>query len=252
MAIRYNEKNRSFQLDTKAASYVIGVVDAEGFVGHAYFGKKLGEDDVAYLMRTGENPFTPETNARDRLSFLDSFPMEYPCGGVGDYRESAISVRSAAGHRGLQLTYESHRIYQGKKPLEGLPATWGSEQDTETLELVLTDKVLGLKAVLSYSIFEGIDAVVRSTKLINESGSPVYIDRILSAAMDMDNRGYDKILLHGSWARERHIDRTPVGYGMQGMSSLRGEEGHQTHPFMALLEKTATEDAGEVYGINLV
>ena len=99
MAIRYNEKNKSFQLDTKSASYVIGIADAEGFVGHAYFGKKLGEDDVTYLMRAQEHPFTPESNSRDRLSFLDCFPMEYPTGGVGDFRESAIAVRSSSGHR---------------------------------------------------------------------------------------------------------------------------------------------------------
>ena len=252
MAIIYNENSKSFKLDTKSTSYVIGIVDAEGFVGHAYFGKKLGEDDVTYLMRTGEAPFTPQTNERDRLSFLDSFPQEYPTGGIGDYRESAIVVRDNGGHRALQLTMDSYCIYKGKKPLEGLPATWGSEEDTETLELVLTDKVLNIKAVLSYSVFEGIDAVVRSIKLYNESSAPVFIERIMSASMDMDNKDYDKIMLNGSWARERHIDRTPVSYGVQSMSSLRGEEGHQTHPFMALLEKTATEDTGEVYGINLV
>ncbi len=252
MAIQYNEQAKSFQLDTKAASYVIGIADAEGFVGHAYFGKKLGEDDVTYLMRAGEHPFTPESNSRDRLSFLDCFPMEYPTGGVGDFRESAIVVRSSGGHRGLQLTFDSYNIYKGKKPLDGLPATWGSEEDTETLELVLTDKVLKVKAVLSYSVFEGIDAVVRSVKLYNESDAPVFIERIMSASMDMDNREFDKILLTGSWARERHINRTPVNYGIQGMSSVRGEEGHQTHPFMALLDKTATEDMGDVYGINLI
>ena len=252
MAIKYNEKSKSFQLDTKAASYVIGIVDAEGFVGHAYFGKKLGDDDVTYLMRTEENPFTPERNARDRLSFLDCFPMEYPTGGVGNFRESGVVVRSNGGHRALQLTFDSYHIYKGKKPLSGLPATWGSEEDTETLELVLTDPVLKIKAVLSYSIFDGIDAVVRSVRLYNESSEPVFIERIMSASMDMDNREYDKILLTGSWARERHINRTPVNYGVQSMSSVRGEEGHQTHPFMALLDKTATEDAGEVYGINLI
>ena len=252
MAIQYNEQAKSFQLDTKAASYVIGIADAEGFVGHAYFGKKLGEDDVTYLMRAGEHPFTPESNSRDRLSFLDCFPMEYPTGGVGDFRESAIVVRSCGGHRGLQLTFDSYHIYKGKKPLDGLPATWGSEEDTETLELVLTDKVLKVKAVLSYSVFEGIDAVVRSVKLYNESDAPVFIERIMSASMDMDNREYDKILLNGSWARERHMERTPVNYGIQGMSSVRGEEGHQTHPFMALLDKTTTEDMGDVYGINLI
>ena len=112
MAIRNNEKANSFQLDTKGSSYVIGIADAEGFVGHAYFGRKLGDDDVTYLMRAGEHPFTPEKNARDRLSFLDCFPMEYPTGGVGDFRESAIVVRSNDGHRALQLTLDSYCIFR--------------------------------------------------------------------------------------------------------------------------------------------
>ena len=117
MAIWDNDKTRSFQLDTKAASYVIGIADAEGFVGHAYFGKRLGADDVTYLMRAEEHPFTPDRNARDRLSFLDCFPMEYPTGGVGDFRESAVVVRSNGGHRGLQLTFAGYNIYKGKKEL---------------------------------------------------------------------------------------------------------------------------------------
>lgn len=63
MAITYCEENRSFKLDTENTSYVIGIVDAENFVGHAYYGKKLGDDDVNYLLRTGEAPFTPEKTA---------------------------------------------------------------------------------------------------------------------------------------------------------------------------------------------
>ncbi len=252
MAIIYLEKSRSFMLQTKNTSYVIGIVDAENFVGHAYFGPKLHEDDVTYLMRCGEAPFTPETNARDRLSFLDCFPQECPTGGVGDFRESAIAVRNANGNYGLELTMDEYRIFKGKKKLEGLPATWGSEEDSETLELVLSDKVLGVEAVLSYSIFEGIDAVVRSVRLSNKGGEPVTIERIMSASIDMDNRDYDKIILHGSWARERYMDRTSVNYGVQSTASLRGESGHQQQPFMALLEKTATQNSGEVYGIHLI
>lgn len=252
MAIMYHEKNGSFKLDTKGTSYVIGIVDEEKFVGHAYYGPRLLDDDVSYLLKTGEAPFTPEKNSRDRLSFLDCFPQEYPTGGVGDFRESAIVVRDNDGHRALALTLSDYRIYKGKDPLAGLPATWGSEEDTETLELTLVDKVLGIKAILSYSVFEGIDAVARSVRLVNDGEAPVTIERVMSASIDMDNREYDKIILHGSWARERHIDRTPVSYGVQSTSSLRGESGHQQQPFMALLEKSATQDAGEVYGINLI
>lgn len=252
MNITYNEAAGCFKLDMENASYVIGIVDEEQFVGHAYFGKKLGEEDVAYLLRTGEAPFTPDKNARDRLSFLDCFPMEYPTGGIGDFRESAIEVKDEGGHRALQLNYVNHRIYDGKKALEGLPATWGNEKDVKTLELTLEDKALQLQVVLSYSVFDGIDAVARNTKVINKGDAPVMLEKVMSASIDMDDREYDKLILHGSWARERHMDRSPLNYGVQSTASLRGESGHQQQPFMALLERHATQDVGEVYGINLL
>lgn len=252
MEIKYNEAEKSFRLDTENTTYVIGIADAEQFVGHAYYGRRLGEDDVSYLMRTGEAPFTPDVNSRDRLSFLDCFPQEFPSGGVGDFRESAVILEDAEGHRAAEFHLESYRIYEGKEPLAGLPATWGNSQDTKTLELTLLDAVLQVEAVLSYSVFADVDAVVRSVRLKNNSGRPVLIRRIMSASMDMDDRDYDKLVLHGSWARERHMDRTPLNYGVQSNSSVRGESGHQQQPFMALLEKSATYDSGEVYGINLI
>ena len=252
MAIIYQEKSNSFMLNTPNTSYVIGIADAEKFVGHAYYGERLSEDDVTYLMRTGEAPFTPDKNSRDRLSFLDCFPQEYPTQGIGDYRESAIAVKSAGGHNALQLNLTDYRIYRGKEKLQGLPATWGSEEDTETLELTLEDKVLHVKAILSYSIFEGIDAVVRSVRIVNAGTEPVMLEKVMSASIDMDDAGYDKIILHGSWARERYIDRTPVNHGVQSTSSLRGESGHQQQPFMALLSHSTTQDTGDIYGMHLI
>lgn len=91
-AIHYYEKERVFKLDTPHTSYLIGIVDEEKFLGHIYYGAKITDYDVRALMRTGEAPFVPSQNNRDRSSFLDTFPMEYPGHGVGDYRESAISV----------------------------------------------------------------------------------------------------------------------------------------------------------------
>ncbi|MGN0505405.1 MAG: alpha-galactosidase [Lachnospiraceae bacterium] len=250
MGITYFEKEHIFKLDTKNTSYVIGIVDKEGFVGHVYYGKRLYEADLSYLMRICEGPFTPETNERDRLSFYDTFSQEYPTHGIGDFRESAIRVEDAGGHSAMKLTYLSHEIYKGKKALVGLPATWGD--NAWTLELTLQDEVLGLQVVLSYSVFEDVDAVVRSTKVVNRSKATVYLTKVMSASFDMDNRDYDKLVLYGSWARERHINRTPVSYGLQGSRSLRGEGGHQEHAFTALLEPSAGQNHGEVYGMDLI
>lgn len=252
MGIAYFEKERIFRLDTKKTSYVIGIVDREGFVAHVYYGKRLKEADLVYLTRIGEGPFTPESNERDRLSFYDCFPMEYPTHGIGDFRESALRVTDAGGHSAAKLTYAGHRIYAGKKKLEGLPATWGNETDTETLELTLKDEVLGLTVVLSYSVFADTDAIVRHTLVRNESRETMRLTKVMSASLDMDNREYDKLVLYGSWARERHMDRTAIAYGIHSNRSLRGEGGHQEHAFTAWMEKTTGQNQGEVYGMDLI
>ena len=75
MGIVYYEQDRIFKLDTPRTSYMMGVVDKEGFLGHIYYGKKVSGHELAYLLRTEEPPFVPSRNERDRLSFLDKFPM---------------------------------------------------------------------------------------------------------------------------------------------------------------------------------
>ena len=55
MGIFFDEKTRQFQLDTVHTSYLLGIVDEEGFLGHIYYGKKIGRQDARYLMRTGED-----------------------------------------------------------------------------------------------------------------------------------------------------------------------------------------------------
>lgn len=252
MGICYFEKERVFKLDTKASSYLIGIVDEEGFLGHIYYGKRMQDHDVAYLMRTQEAPFVPSTNARDRLSFLDSFPMEYPTHGLGDFREDAISVKTVGGHVALQLSYVSHEIFAGKKALKNLPATFGSEKECTTLEILCEDKILGLQVVLSYTAFEDVDAITRSVRVVNQAADPIFLTKVMSTCVDMDNRDFDLITLHGSWARERHINRRPLSPGFQGVSSLRGESSHQEHPFMALVSHNADQDMGEAYGFSFV
>jgi alpha-galactosidase len=252
MGIQYFEQERIFKLDTKNTSYLIGIVDEEKFVGHVYYGKKLDDHNVDYLMRIHEAPFVPSKNNRDRLSFYDSFPFEYSTHGIGDFREDSIAIETKSGHTALQLSYASHKIMSGKPNLKDLPATFGEDSECTTLEILCKDSVLGLEIILSYTAFEEVDAITRSAIVTNAGKEEIYLTKVLSACLDMDNQDFDLITLHGSWARERHIQRRSVGFGKQGTSSLRGESSHQDHPFMALAQKTATQDRGEVYGFNLV
>ena len=252
MGIQFFEEERIFKLDTPKSSYMIGIVDEENFVGHVYYGKKCRDHKMGYLMRTGEAPFVPSKNERDRLSFLDAFPFEYSTHGLGDYRESCIQVKSQGGHSVVELGYESHKIYNGKPKLAGLPATFGAENECSTLELVCRDKVLNLKVILYYSVFEDTDVVTRSVKVINEGNEVIYLTKVLSACLDMDNQDFELLTMHGSWARERKVQYRKIGCGQQGVASLRGESSHQDHPFIALKAGDATQEMGNVYGMHFV
>lgn len=84
--------------------------------------------------------------------------MEYTGSDLGDYREGTLEVRTTSGHTGVSLSYLSHRIYDGKEKLNGLPATFGQDSECKTLELTCEDKILHLQVILSYSTFADSDA----------------------------------------------------------------------------------------------
>lgn len=252
MGIQYNETAGTFKLDTAHTSYIIGVVDEEQFIGHVYYGARISNTDASYLMRTKEAPFVPSQNQRDRSSFLDTFPMEYPGNGVGDYRESAIAVLDKNGNTAVQLLYTGHKIYAGKPKIPGLPAVFGSEAECQTLEITAMDQVLGLEVVLYYSVFADKDVITRSVRIRNSAEEPVFLTKVMSAALDMDAEDYQMMSLHGSWARERQIEYRAIGYGRQSVGSVRGESSHQEHPFLALLSENATQESGRVYGFHFV
>ena len=68
----------------------------------------------------------------------------------------------------------------------------------------------------------------------------------------MDNKDFEAISLHGSWARERQIETVPVSHGKYSVESIRGESSHQDHPFLALKTKNADQENGEVYAMHFV
>ena len=92
----------------------MAVVDKENFVGHVYYGKKLRDANIAYLLRTGEGPFVPSENNRERVSFYDTFPMEYPGNGLGDYRRKCHFGENRKRSFRCITFYVSHKILTEK------------------------------------------------------------------------------------------------------------------------------------------
>ena len=178
--------------------------------------------------------------------------MEYPTGGIGDYRESCLNIRNAAGNMGCELHYTGHEIYKGKKGLKGLPASFATEDEAETLEITLKDADLDLEVVLSYTAFEKENVITRSVRVQNQGKEDLRIEKILSACLDMDNENFSMLSLHGTWARERHIQTGELHYGKQVISSARGESSHQEHPFIALVTNGTEQENGKVYAMHFV
>lgn len=251
MGIKFVEGKKIFHMDTKRTTYLIGL-SPEGYVGHIYYGRRLRSEGSNYLLRMEEAPFTPSVREREKASFLDSFPAEYPTGGIGDYRESCLDVRCDSGSVGCELLYKEYRITGGKPALSGLPASFGTEDEVETLEIVCEDRLLGLEVTLSYSVFEETDMITRNVRAVNQGDRHLKLEKVYSACLDMDNRDFEMITLAGSWARERHIQRGVLRYGKQTVSSVKGESSHQEHPFLALVTPETTQETGEVYAMNFV
>ena len=245
--ITYLENERQFQLDTPHASYVLTVTE-EGYLLHTYWGKRIAPQDLTDLLRLSDPPFVPAKNERERASFLDCAPFEYPCAGIGDYREPAIVLEDGAF--ACDLRYVSHRIYNGKYAPRCLPHTWGN--GCETLEILMRDEPTGLEVKLHYTVFEGIDAVIRSVSLENCGSRDLMLRRVLSASVDLDDDRFEMITLYGSWARERQAERLPIRHGKQRIDSTRGESSHQYSPFFALVRPETTEESGVAYGFTLI
>ena len=104
------------------------------------------------------------------------------------------------------LRYVSHKMYEGKPKLEGLPATFATEESgCSTLEITMYDKYADIEVVLIYTAFDKLDVITRSAVITNKSEKPFKITRALSACVDFDTDKMDMITLNGSWARERAL-----------------------------------------------
>ncbi len=253
MGIVFDSSNNTFHLQSERMSYIIQMVKP-GYVAHLYWGKRLNSSNFSALFQIRERAFAPNPEPSNPDLSLDTLPQEYPGYGNSDFRVPSFQVQLENGSTVVDLRYDGlHEISKGKPKLDGLPATY-VEDDSEatTLHIQLADVVTGLTVILSYTVYENEDVIIRSVRFRNEGVERMKLLRALSFNIDFHDAGYDLLHLHGSWARERQLERRPLLTGMQSIESRRGASSHQHNPFFALLKKDATEDYGEVYAFNLV
>lgn len=253
MGIVYDSNSQTFHLQGKSSSYIMQLIKSK-YLAHVHWGRQVRGTNLGSLLATRRRcSFSPSTDPNDLTLSLDTLPQEFPAYGGSDFRVPAYQVQLEDGTTVSEFVYESHRIYAGKTPLEGLPSTYTEDDsEAESIDIVLVDAMIGLKAVLTYTVFRDLDAITRSVRFMNVGNQSIKLLRALSFGIDLSHSDFDMLHLSGTWARERHIERRPILTGGSVIESRRGSSSHSLNPFMALLSKQADEDQGEAYGFSLV
>ena len=250
MSIQVNASNRLFHLQTKHTSYVFHVIE-DGSLGQLYYGPKIPfKDDYANLNTREEHDCTNTRTDEDVEFQAELLKQEYAGLGKGDYRYPAFQITYPNGSRTSEFQYRDYELKDGKARLTGLPSTFADDSnDSQTLTVKLADGDLELQ--LHYTVFADEDVIVRSTTFVNH-GKTVFLNRALSAQLDLPDANYDFIQFAGSWSRERHLHRSHLRPGTQSISSLRTASSHQENPFFMLARPHTDNNQGAVFGFNFV
>ena len=251
MAILYDEERKIFHLQTRKSSYVMQVV-RDKYLSHLYWGRRVEQYRGSRAIIWKDRGFAPNPDDTDRTFSLDTLPQEYPQTGNGDFRTCAYGVRQENGSRISSLLYDGYEILPGKRKLQGLPASFGTPADVDTLVIRLRDEVLDLVVELEYNVFDQRGIITRSVRFTNQAQRPVTLTKMLSMSVDFREQEFDVLTLYGAYNNERNMDRRPLTSGIVQIESIRGTSSPQQSPFLALMRKNADEDQGEVYGVQFV
>lgn len=253
LLIHINEELKQFHLSNRYVSYIFHVMK-NGQLGHLYFGKPLKdrEDFSSFQDYENINPSTTHSFEGDLGFSLETVKQEAPVYGKGDYRSPALILEGPDGSFISDFHYKSHRIEKGKRKLQGLPTTFAEEQEAVTLRVTLVDDVSGVEWELSYTLFEHLPVIAKSSRLSNGGDSSIFIKHAMSTTLDLPDADYEMIHLSGAWARERHINQRTLSHGIQSIGSVRGASSHQHNPFLALKKEHTSEHAGEALALQFV
>ena len=249
--IIYNKANNTFTLHTRNTTYQMKV-DQYGVLLHTYYGARVTDADLSYLIRQADRGFSPNPSEAGhcRTYSLDTLPQEYSTCGVGDFRLPSLELELADGSHIADLRYAGYEQRERKYALEGLPAFHGD--GGETLVLFLEDAAAHVTVELYYGVFDEYDLITRAVRIVNRGEETIGLCRAASLCLDFQRADLDLITFDGRHAMERGFNRAALRPGVQSVGSIRGTSSHQHNPFVMLCQQDAGEDHGLCYGAMLL
>ena len=235
-------KDNIFALHGENTTLLLRVNDY-GLPELLHFGERVGLTDAeAFLCRQGlgwgESVLLKEG---DPASCADAMPLTWSNPGRGDYRESPVEFAGQPA----DFRYAGHETAEGVIPMEcTLPQARG---ETQTLRLTLCQP--GAEMHLYFSLFG--DVLVRRTKLVNTGSAPLRLTKLMSSLTDLPG-AYEMTTFDGGWIAEMRASTVAVAANRVINESITGFSSHRHNPGFLLSEPGASEDAGRVYGFNLI
>ncbi len=272
-----------FLLQTKNSSYFLQVLPS-GHVEHLHYGKSIlsggqyeellkgdKEDSKIVLQMAKAMEIKHRHEGGNMIVYstehyplcLEVMPLEMSSFGKGDIREPLIEVSHADGSLTSDFLFDSAEIFDEISALDTLPSSYDDGQELKfesgaldkasQLVLTLKDKEYGLRLELIYKVYPECDTITRTSVLYNDSQEKVVVDRLLSNQLDFQKVGLKLTSFHGRWADEMNMSDSICKAGKVVNEEISaGESGSRSNPFTMVSDPDATEEAGDVYGLNLI
>ena len=235
-------KDGLFHLTNRSLSCLLRV-GRYGLLEQVHFGAPIRTEDVEAMagqpgLGWGSSLLL---NDKDTGSCPDAMALAWSGSGRGDFRESPLEMNGMS----TDFTYVNHKVLeQAPVMCSGLPQTHG---EGETLEITMEQPGARLKLYLT--LYE--TAMTRFAVLENTGEAPIRLQKLMSYSMDLYGT-YTMTTFNGSWIAEMQRCDTAVGAARVVNESATGASSNQHNPGFLLSEEETTEDAGKVYGFNLI
>lgn len=246
-------ENNNFILTTENTTYAFRVLPS-GHLEHMYYGRKITLKNIDAV--TEKHAFVPANSTQYSREFdhfcLEDLCLEFSSYGKGDIWEPSIEIVHNDGVRTCDFLFEKFEVTDTKPEYKTLPGSYDESGKYEHLCITLKDKFYNNRIELHYYVYSECDVICRSVKFINAGNESVVLNRLMSAQLDFADAGFTFTSFHGAWAREMQRSDAYVTQGKFVSSTIAGVSSNRANPFVMLSREGATEDYGEVYGINLI
>ncbi|MGM9874054.1 MAG: alpha-galactosidase [Bacilli bacterium] len=251
MGIKFYKDKKIFHLYNKNISYIFSINEMNILLHH-YYGKRV--KDVYSFTNVNEEinfQFYQDGEFKNDVKYYDNLTNVE----VGSYlrldlRPSSFKINFKddllTDFRYVSFSYKNHNEYEEYYP---------HLRNTDTSKAVtikLKDAYRNIYLYITYRIFDDVDIISKSVKIVNKTNSNFYVNKAMSLTLDMPYKNQDVIHFPGLWAFERRYVREPLNYGEKVLFSLEGRSSHYENPFFIICDKNTDEYHHEAYSFNIV